>query len=407
MDRKFPFASNVPVVRVNIIDGKATINDLYRILENIMVETIRFNYVEKKLELLKSKMPGRVKKMCRPPEMIDIPKLIGKEESIKLKYDKIIYPDPPIYSEEIDFFKKLGLEIYTPIECEKGKLFNKKIGISISDPETIELKNSGQDTSHLFRLSQCVANYVLGRGATLIYGGDLRKNGYTEQLLQVAQILKDRLRMPNIYLKNYLAWPIYLSDTSEIKKWKAQHCGLLKMNEIPMDEMVSDLVPTDKKFLNPDTVDNCYVWSKSLSKMRNEMIRDCDARICAGGKKTKYKGKMPGVLEEILIALELGCPLYLLGGFGGIVHDVCEVLQGNKCPDSLTEQWQDKNNEGYRELLRKYEERGEKVDYQEIQKKLKSFKLNNGLSEEENKILFNTVFVDEAVQLIMKGLQSI
>lgn len=141
-----------------------------------MVETIRFNYVEKKLELLKSKMPGRVKKMCRPPEMIDIPKLIGKEESIKLKYDKIIYPDPPIYSEEIDFFKKLGLEIYTPIECEKGKLFNKKIGISISDPETIELKNSGQDTSHLFRLSQCVANYVLGRGATLIYGGDLRKN---------------------------------------------------------------------------------------------------------------------------------------------------------------------------------------------------------------------------------------
>lgn len=361
MDRKFPFASNVPVVRVNIIDGKATINDLYRILENIMVETIRFNYVEKKLELLKSKMPGRVKKMCRPPEMIDIPKLIGKEESIKLKYDKIIYPDPPIYSEEIDFFKKLGLEIYTPIECEKGKLFNKKIGISISDPETIELKNSGQDTSHLFRLSQCVANYVLGRGATLIYGGDLRKNGYTEQLLQVAQILKDRLRMPNIYLKNYLAWPIYLSDTSEIKKWKAQHCGLLKMNEIPMDEMVSDLVPTDKKFLNPDTVDNCYVWSKSLSKMRNEMIRDCDARICAGGKKTKYKGKMPGVLEEILIALELGCPLYLLGGFGGIVHDVCEVLQGNKCPDSLTEQWQDKNNEGYRELLRKYEERGRKL----------------------------------------------
>lgn len=95
----------------------------------------------------------------------------------------------------------------------------------------------------------------------------MRKNGYTEQLLQVAQILKDRLRMPNIYLKNYLAWPIYLSDTSEIKKWKAQHCGLLKMNEIPMDEMVSDLVPTDKKFLNPDTVDNCYVWSKSLEDL--------------------------------------------------------------------------------------------------------------------------------------------
>lgn len=33
--------------------------------------------------------------------------------------------------------------------------------------------------------------------------------------------------------------------------------------------------------------------------------------------------------------------------------------------------------------------------------------LNNGLSTEENEILFNTVFVDEAVQLILKGLQTI
>lgn len=60
-------------------------------------------------------------------------------------------------------------------------------------------------------------------------------------------------------------------------------------------QMVSDLVPTDKKFLNPDTVDNCYVWSKSLSKMRNEMIRDwllcqlealdsCHCIIAIGGK---------------------------------------------------------------------------------------------------------------------------
>lgn len=41
----------------------------------------------------------------------------------------------------------------------------------------------------LYRLSQYIANYVLGRGATLIYGGDLRRDGYTEQLLQEAQIL--------------------------------------------------------------------------------------------------------------------------------------------------------------------------------------------------------------------------
>lgn len=407
MDRKFPFAGNVPVVRVDIIDDKVEEGDLYRILENIMIETIRFNYVDKKLELLKLEIPGRVKKMCRPPEMIDMPKLIKKGEDIELKYDKIIYPDPPIYSEEIEFLKKLGIEIYTPIEYGKDKLFGKKVGISISDPEINELKSSGQNKVHLSKLSQYVANYVLGRGATLIYGGDLRKNGYTEQLLQEAQVLKDRLKTRDIYLKNYLAWPIYLADTLEVKKWKAQYRGLLEMKEIPIDETVSDLVQTDKQFLAPDTVDNWYVWSKSLSKMRYEMIKNCDARICAGGRKVGYKGKMPGVLEEILIASELGCPLYLLGGFGGVVRDVCELLQDNKCSDSLTEQWQSSCNKGYRELLQRYKEQGEEVDYLELQNKLRCINFNNGLTQEENEILFNTVYVDEAIQLILKGLQSI
>ena len=97
MDRKFPFAGNVPVIRVNAIEGKVEEEDLYRILENIMLESIRFNYADEKLELLKLKMPGNVKKMCRPPEMIDVSKIIRKNSNkIELKYNKIIYPDPPI-----------------------------------------------------------------------------------------------------------------------------------------------------------------------------------------------------------------------------------------------------------------------------------------------------------------------
>lgn len=42
----------------------------------------------------------------------------------------------------------------------------------------------------------------------------------------------------------------------------------------------------------------------------------------------------------------------------------------------------------------------------ELQNKLRSINLNNGLTEEENEMLFNTVYVDEAIQLILKGLQS-
>lgn len=404
VDRKFPFAGNVPIVRVDIIGEKIETADLYRILENIMVETIRFNYADKKLESLKSEISGRVKKMCRPPEMIDMSKLI--DENKEINFDKIIYPDPPIYSEEIEFFESLGIKICTPIEYEKNKLLGKKIGISISEPAEDELKNNGQNKSHLSRLSQYTASYILGSGATLRYGGDLRKNGYTEQLLQEAQVLKDRLKSKDIYLENYLAWPIYLADTLEVKKWKAQHRGLLKMKEIPIDEQAADFVHTDKEFMIPNTVDNQYVWSKSLSKMRYEMIKNCDARICAGGRKVGYKGSMPGVLEEIVIASELKCPLYLLGGFGGIVHDICALLQNNKCSESLTENWQVSNNTGYKELLYRYEKQNEKIDYLNLQNKLRHINLNNGLTKEENEILFNTVYIDEAIRLILKGLQS-
>lgn len=57
--------------------------------------------------------------------------------------------------------------------------------------------------------------------------------------------------------------------------------------------------------------------------------------------------------------------------------------------------------------MQKYKEQGEEVYYLELQDKLRHIDLNNGLTKEENEILFNTVYVDEAVSLILKGLQSI
>lgn len=224
MDRKFPYAGNVPVVRADLVNEKVEAEDVYRILETILLETIRCNYVNIKLSSIKGINLGRVKKMCRPPEMIDLQKLIKKDsDEIELVYDSVIYPDPPIYSEEIDFYSKLGIKTYTPIECGRDTILNKKIGISISNTEDNELKKYGLNNGHLERLSKTIAKYILGRGGTLIYGGDLRKNGYTEQLLLEAKVLKDRLKSNSIHLINYMSWPLYLKDKSEILDWAAKY----------------------------------------------------------------------------------------------------------------------------------------------------------------------------------------
>lgn len=181
----------------------------------------------------------------------------------------------------------------------------------------------------------------------------------------------------------------------------------MTMINVEIDEKVECLIDTKDEFVSPDTEKNNYVWSRCLTKMREKMIDDCDIRICAGGKDKGYKGKLPGVLEEILIASEKRLPIYLLGGFGGIVHSVCEVIENDYVPENLTLEWQKENNIGYSSILELYKNNGEEIKYTDIVKRIKHINLNNGLSKEENKILFNTVYVEEAVHLVLKGLKSI
>lgn len=408
IDRRLPFAGNIPVVRIDYGCDGYNIEDLYRVLEMVIIETIRINYARKKLENTQKILDGKVLIMCRPPEIMDLQKIaIITKNNLELKYDTIIYPDPPVYSEEFDILSQLGLNIYTPVQCNNDSLFEKKIGISVSEPDEKELSLYGQNKTHIERLAQMLAKYILGKSGILVYGGDLRKNGFTEQLLREAEILKDRLKNNSIHLINYIAWPIYLKDSKEVKKWKAKYRDLLTMKEIDIEESVKNLVKDCSEFVSPDSINDRYVWSKSLTKMRYEMISNCDARIFVGGQSAGYKGKIPGLLEEILIASELKCPIYLIGGFGGMVRSVCEYISGTSEPEQLKEHWQCDNNNGYSDLLKKYEEENDKVDYDIILERLKGISLRNGLSEEENKSLFGTVYVDEAIQLILKGLQSI
>ncbi|SHH13044.1 hypothetical protein [Desulfosporosinus lacus] len=119
---------------------------------------------------------------------------------------------------------------------------------------------------------------------------------------------------------------------------------------------------------------------------------------------------MPGVLEEIIIAVEMKRPFFLLGGFGGVTASVRKLIQNEKIiPQELTQDWQVQNNSGYKELLDFCSSRDVQysVEYASLFRNLKSENLNNGLSTEDNVLLFNTPFIDEAQHHIFKGLKSI
>ena len=82
--------------------------------------------------------------------------------------------------------------------------------------------------------------------------------------------------------------------------------GIVK-KEAPIH--ISNVMLIDE-FLKPDSSENLYVWSRCLTEMREKMEDECNARVFIGGRTKGFKGKCPGILEELLIALENKHPVY-------------------------------------------------------------------------------------------------
>ncbi|MEZ4434963.1 MAG: AAA family ATPase [bacterium] len=63
-----------------------------------------------------------------------------------------------------------------------------------------------------------------------------------------------------------------------------------------------------------------------LFRMRWQSAARCVARVALSGKMEGYSGRMPGILEEVMIALVLRQPLYIIGGLGGGANYIGRLL---------------------------------------------------------------------------------
>ena len=120
---------------------------------------------------------------------------------------------------------------------------------------------------------------------------------------------------------------------------------------------------------------------------------------------------MPGVLEEILISLEMKKPLFLLGGFGGVVAAVCKSLITSSIATQLTEIWQLDHNPGYAEFQVISKENEYSADFEKLRTILENTPLQTladrcGLDLHDYEQLMETPFVDVSLYFIMKGLRK-
>ena len=385
--RTFPYLGNTPKIR---FDGN------WDEVICLLLRTALDKYYEERY--LEKFSQANSKEIPMMPEFINIGKVDG--------VNQILYPEPPLGNEELEVVKRQfpTITFNTPSQIFSASRFleGKNVAISISESPDSSILGIGK--AMFEDLSVELARHLLVSGAHLVYGGDLRPGGFTELFKDLAYqygIYEKDKTLKN-YFTNYLAWPIYVgmapATYAEYKSCRVQ-C---------QKATIPDTIPTDLhgQMVPPSTVENLYYWAESLKAMRLEMESNIDARIILGGRVAGFKGYMPGLYEEAIIAANSKHPIFLLGGFGGAASRLIKLLKGETTSEKLFEECCSQH------LYQKF------VTYLAKEKEEMNFKaldvfsnnmdvLKNGLSKEDNERLFVTTNVTEIIALILKGLRSL
>lgn len=272
--------------------------------------------------------------------------------------------------------------------------------LSISDPPAGDLAQRGMRSCHLDVAAIRVARALLSNDFDVMYGG-LPREGFTAAFQDDsgAVVLEARLI-------NYLGWPHTLKLTAERI---ADGFGVTRYTSIAWPE---EGVRSDSDILaiaQSATHTRRTAVRQNLLDQDDRTIRRPAALIALGGQLTEFAGFMPGVAEEVALAVEAGLAVYVLGGFGGAARQVAALMSGKHSHELTLDGL--KGSRKYLDLRAAAAERGQldemdgKVTW--LWKQLQRGSFNNGLTAKENTALLGTVNVGLAVALVSKGLRSI
>lgn len=194
-----------------------------------------------------------------------------------------------------------------------------RLGISVSG--SADLGRLGLLETH-FRLALGeIARCVLVSGGQLTYGGHLDPEGYTAFLVQELHRYSRRDRPLHICL----AWQEHRRlSVSELKEQK-ESLGLYG-NITCLDADGNPIDPAQGRPEDPVPENDDDVRKQSLTSLRHYMAKNTEGRIFIGGRREGFQGDLPGLVEEAIIALEVGQPIYLAGGFAGVTVDIAQAL---------------------------------------------------------------------------------
>jgi hypothetical protein len=193
--------------------------------------------------------------------------------------------------------------------------------IAISASESPDLGRLGLVETH-FRLALGeIARSVLISGGKLCYGGHLEPDGYTALLIQELHRYSRRDKP----LQICLAWQEHRKLSKDEFERQKNDLGLFGEIVCLNPEGQPVAWDADRKS-EPEPVTDINTCQQSLTGLRRFMATQTNGRVLIGGKRTDFRGHLPGVLEEAIISVEANQPLYLAGGFGGVTADIIKAL---------------------------------------------------------------------------------
>jgi hypothetical protein len=207
-----------------------------------------------------------------------------------------------------------------PVLVPRDALAGATIGLSVS--ESADLARLGLRPSHCRLAVVELARAVLLAGGTIVYGGDLRPDGFTTLLLdEVRSYAHGR-----VALLVCLSADVHHGLTDEQADDVDRRLGA-DARLVLVDADGQPVRPADRPAGRrpPDP-------AAALTALRRHMTAITDARVVVGGRLTGYKGSGPGVVEEAILAVDAGLPVYAAGGFGGAAHCVARALEAD--PDT-------------------------------------------------------------------------
>lgn len=256
------------------------------------------------------------------------------------------------------------------------------VGISVSESEDLEL--FGLTETHVRMALAEIARGVLVAHGRLVYGGHLEEDGYTAFLTKEIQRFGRRDRP----FTGYVPFAVHRKMTVDEIEVHVDELSLLG-RYIFLDPDGNGIDPRSNRSRDVETVDE-ETERRSLTAARQAIAEVVDGQTVVGGKRSNFRGRMPGVIEETLLAIQNRKPVFIAGGFGGAAGDMAVAL------DLDPENWLqlEGTNPYLDELRATVEQAGWAIT-------------DNGLTNDENRRLAITYRASEVASLVVTGLSRL